>query len=72
MIDKRKTLLEFKEEIKDRIGLSPEEFVLCRNILGKQYKDERKTLEEAGMYDGAQFYIQKVTLFRFCHFFVFS
>jgi ubiquitin carboxyl-terminal hydrolase 47 len=59
VIDKRKTLLDFKEEIKDKIGLPIDEFVLCRNLLGKAYKDERKTLEEIGMYDGSQFFIQK-------------
>ena len=59
-IDKRKSLLEFKEEIKAVVGISPSEFILCRNLLGKEYKEERKSLDEVGLFDGSSLFVKKV------------
>jgi hypothetical protein len=61
-IDKRKSLVELKEEIKSVVGISPSEFILCRNLLGKEYKEERKTLDEVGLFDGSSVFVKKVSL----------
>jgi ubiquitin C-terminal hydrolase len=58
-IDKRKSLVELKEEIKSVVGISPSEFILCRNLLGKEYKEERKTLDEVGLFDGSSVFVKK-------------
>ncbi len=59
-IDKRKSLLDFKEEIKSVVGISPSEFILCKNLLGKEYKEERKSLDEVGLFDGSSVFVKKV------------
>jgi hypothetical protein len=45
--------------LKDILGLPASEFRLCNGLLAKEFKDENKSLDEAGLYDGSAIFIQK-------------
>eukprot|EP01124_Arcella_intermedia_P000601 TRINITY_DN10318_c0_g1_i1.p1 TRINITY_DN10318_c0_g1~~TRINITY_DN10318_c0_g1_i1.p1 ORF type:complete len:989 (-),score=261.99 TRINITY_DN10318_c0_g1_i1:1624-4158(-) len=58
-ISKKKSLSDLRQVLSKMLEVSPNEFQICRSVLGNQYKDESKTLEELGIYDAQPLFLKK-------------
>jgi hypothetical protein len=58
-VDKRKTVEQLKALIASLVGVSVDEFKLCNGLLAKEFREEQKTLDQVGLYDGSAVFLQK-------------
>jgi len=74
-IDQRHTIQYLKEQIAQVVKLPIDQFRLCRNLLSKEYKEDLKTIQESGVFDGSAVYIEqgiplKMDEYKICFFLV--